>query len=209
MRKLTEELARTEKENAKLQMHLDDRLKAGQRMESLGTMARGMAHEINNPLNVIINCSELIRDRLDPGAGERVEIQELQDVAERIRKVVQVMLRFSEPDSVHMTPTDPETPVQQVVNLLRAELDIQGISLDVQVPSDLPRFRIRRRQIEQVLINIIQNAADSMDGAQDRRIAITGKKIERYGLQWVRLSVVDAALSVLHDRGTALLAEAG
>ena len=169
----------------------ESRLRANQRMESLGTMARGMAHEINNPLNVIINCAELVSDALPMNAETQIDLREILGAAERIRKVVQVMLRFSEPDSVHMTPTDPLHAIRQVVDLVRPELDLQGVLLDIQAAPELPLFRIRRRQIDQVLINLIQNAAEAMEGALEQRITITIRRIERRGLSWIRLSVQD------------------
>jgi PAS domain S-box-containing protein len=167
------------------------RLRASQRMESLGTLARGMAHEINNPLNVILNYAEIIGDGLGADAARQGDLQELKNAAERIRKVVQAMLRFSEPDSVHMTPTRLDVPVEQVADLLRAELDSQGIDLVIDIPPDLPQIRVRRRQIEQVLISLVQNAMEAMIDAPEHRITLAGQVVERGGLHWVRLSVKD------------------
>lgn len=178
------------------QQDLATRQRANQRMESLGTMARGMAHEINNPLNVIINCADIIGDGLAPDADERVDLQDLKDAAERIRKVVHAMLRFSEPDSVQLTPTRPETPVEAVADLLRAELALQGIELVLDLPPGLPQIRVRRRQIEQILINLIQNAAEAMPETGARRIVISGLDIGREGQRWVRLSVRDTGVGI-------------
>ncbi len=218
VRLLEERLARANEENARLRMRLEDMthedtapldptpamdidadLRAQQRMESLGTMARGMGHEINNPLNVIINCAELVGDGLPAGAPERVDLQEIKEAAERIRKVVKVMLRFSEPEAVQMTPTEPEGPVGQVADLLRTDLELQGIRLEVALPEGLPMIRIRRRQFEQILINLVQNAAEALEHADDRRITISGQHIENGGLHWVRLSVIDSGEGISAD----------
>ncbi len=141
---------------------LEAQLRQEQRLSAIGTLASGVAHEINNPLNVIINYAQLILDRLPPREHQLLEFcQEILDEGQRITNIVRNLLSFSRFDKTGHRPESPQQLVEGVLSLIGKLLEKDEASLSLDVEPDLPLIDCSGPQIQQIILNFIINARDA------------------------------------------------
>ena len=177
---------------------LEDRLRQQQRLESLGTLAAGVAHEINNPIQGIMNFAELLTENNDDADEVREFAGEIIHESKRVTSIVRNLLAFARHESIVETE-DERIEVRELVesalSLIRAVLRRDGIPLELELPEDLPGLRCRPQQLHQILVNLIVNARDALDefGVQGERrmITIRATSMTRASEPWVRISVID------------------
>jgi signal transduction histidine kinase/DNA-binding NarL/FixJ family response regulator len=148
--------------------HSQRRLTQSEKLAATGQLAASIAHEINNPLQAIKNCLELILD--EAGAGEPLDRTYL-DVAmnelERIRGIIRQMLDLYRPSQRRMVPVDLNAAVEGVLALMRKQLASQDIIVETHLDDTRPHIAGRGDQIRQVFINLILNAIEAMpEGGQ-------------------------------------------
>jgi PAS domain S-box-containing protein len=140
---------------------LEAQLQQAQKMEAMGSMAAGLAHEIKNPLAGIQGTLELLRDEAED------EVKDLYDqmLAElkRVNETIHSLLGFARPRKPKRVNVDMMTLLEDTVRLLRPGFEQRGISVDVSVAPEVGTFRLDRDQIRQVLLNLVNNAADAID----------------------------------------------
>src|SRR5690606_35595637 len=127
------------------------KLAQSERLAAVGELAAGIAHEINNPINTIINCAQLIRDGEDP-APNCVAIQE---EGQRIADIVRDLLQFSRDDRQRAQPTSVHETLARTMRLVGENWKRHGIRLEIDVPADLPAVQARPQQLQQVLLNLL------------------------------------------------------
>ena len=142
------------------------------KLASVGELVSGVAHEINNPLGVIVSRAEYLLEEIGEadGASELAEdLRVIDGQAQRISKIVQQLLEFARPHSIQFSAVSLEQIVEPVRRLVDARLRQSGIRFEEDIPDDLPALRGDRDRLEQVLLNLINNAADAMpDGGEIR-----------------------------------------
>jgi len=185
--------ARREAEEAKLQ--LEERLHQAQKLESIGTLASGIAHEINNPLTGIINYAQLIADRTDSDSL-RGFADGIVEEGNRVAAIVRNLLSFSRQHKESHSPARVEDIVTATLSLVGASLRKDGIDVQVGVLADLPSIKCRSQQIQQVLLNLLMNARDGLNARypgfdENKLLRVTADKVEHDGRGWVRISVED------------------
>ncbi len=184
---------------------LDEALRARQqqRLEAIGSLAAGVAHEINNPLQGILNYAELIDERAEDPDLVREFTAEITSESQRVATIVRNLLVFARQDrDPTCEPVDVHALVDATLSLIQAGLRKDHVDVRVDLPADLPVLNCRRQPIQQVLMNLISNARDALveryPGYDERkRISIraqtftptTGDGSE----PWLRISVVDQA----------------
>ena len=137
---------------------LQAKLAQTERLAAIGELAAGVAHEINNPLNTMMNCTQLIRD----GDDSYENIQIVSEECERIAEIVRDLLEFARDERDHAVPTQLSEAVQRTERLIGANWRRHGITLTVDVPTDLPTVRGRAKQLQQVLLNLLINAKQAL-----------------------------------------------
>ncbi len=179
-------------ENEKTQM--EAQLRQKQRLESIGLLAGGVAHEINNPLNGIINYAQLISE----GETEAVYeySREIIREGQRIGAIVRNLLRFSRQEKQSHSPARIEDIVDETLSLIRTLFRHDQIGLEVNIPDGLPSIKCRSQQIQQVLMNLLTNARDALNARYkgfnaDKAIRVDCRLFERAGRRWIRLTVED------------------
>jgi signal transduction histidine kinase len=177
-------------------LRLEAQLRHQQKLEAIGTLASGVAHEINNPLTGIMNYAQLIADTAAPESRAAEYAGEIGREAERVAAIVRNLLQFARHETQTHSPARIEDIIEQTLSLLRAVFRRDQITLTVDVPADLPVLQCRSQQLQQVLMNLLTNARDALNAKYpgyhvDKTIRITGQCFERGGRSWLRLTVAD------------------
>lgn len=165
-----------------------------ERLASVGKMAAGAAHEINNPLAIIAGKAQLLLSR----AGRQDDARALEAIVDQTRrasKVLSDLLKFARPGDLHRQPILVNVLVHQVVDAMRERLDAARVQVVEDYAPGLPRTLVDRRQMEQVLINLILNAEQAMPegGVLTLRLRPTQ---DRHALI---LQVIDAGTGISPD----------
>jgi two-component system NtrC family sensor kinase len=167
---------------------LNARLIQSDKMAALGKMAAGIAHEINNPLAVIGEKAGWMRDLLSdenfqqsPNMEEyQRSIDKIEEHVERARKITHNMLGFARRMEPRLDDVDINAIVNQTLELLKNHARINNITLRTDLQSDLPIIASDQSQLQQVLLNLVNNAIDAIgkDGSIDIVTTTDRKQIE-------------------------------
>ena len=141
-----------------------------QRLASVGQLAAGVAHEVNNPLGGILTFASLVLEQLPEDSPYRPDMEEIVQQAVRCRKIVAGLLEFSRQSEAHMAPVDINEIVSRTLGLLVKQVRFQDINVTRKFDSDMPVAVLDELQMQQVFMNIILNAADAMKGRGDLTI---------------------------------------
>ena len=146
---------RLEAENEEIQRQLFQSSK----LASLGELSAGVAHEINNPLNGIINFAQLLKDEpAERSDFERQMIDGIIEEGERIAQIVRGLLTFARSDQQELRRVRVEDAIKTSVALFGRQLEKDGIRVEVDLDPDLPPVRADGSRLRQVVVNLISNA---------------------------------------------------
>ena len=171
-----------------------------QRLESIGTLASGVAHEINNPVQSIMNYAQLIARRT--GVSDiATYAQEVLQEAQRVAAIVKGLLSFARQEGEPYTDVHPRELVDSTLALVSALLRKDGIRVDQSLAMDLPAIRCHPQQIQQVLMNLIGNAREALNARfpgqdADKCLLLHGRAWRREGASFVRLTVEDHGIGI-------------
>ncbi len=148
------------------------------KLASIGELAAGVGHEINNPINGVINCVDILLGNLPADAPDRQFAELIRSEAERVATIVKNLLTFSRQQYEHYSYASMADMVDTVLSLSAKKMEKSFIDFDVFVPEGLPRIRCRPEQLEQVLMNLIINAIHSLDerypaAAPEKKLSIS------------------------------------
>jgi PAS domain S-box-containing protein len=180
---------------------MEAQLRQQQKLEAIGTLAGGMAHEINNPLNGIMNYAQIIQDRLEPGSPLAEFTKEILRETHRIASLVRNLLTFSRNDKQSHSLARIEDIVEGTLSLIRSVIRHDQIILQVNLPEGLPKLNCRTQQLQQVLMNLMTNARDALNERYpghdaDKTLSVSARAFEKEGRPWVRLTVEDHGTGV-------------
>lgn len=169
-------------------LHDFEALKEEHRLRALGKMAAGLAHEIRNPLAGIKGAAQFLQDEeLGETAKDMLEV--VIDETDRLNVVVSQFLDYARPFELHLGHDHVNALVDHVATLTRARGLPDTLTLDVQLAGDLPSMEIDRTKLAQVLINLVENALQAMDGTGTLTLR-TARHTNR-GMELVELVVQD------------------
>jgi CheY-like chemotaxis protein len=174
---------------------LQVQLERSERMASLGTLAAGLAHEINNPLAAVLANLESLQRELGAGAGPGVDelLAETRDGAERVRDVVRSLRTFARPGADGPRATDVRSEIDAAVRLTLNELRHHA-RLEVRV-GDLPPVAASTHQLGQVFLNLLTNAAQAIpEGNADQHLITLEAATAPDG--WARVEVRDSGAGI-------------
>ena len=171
-------------------------------LASIGELAAGVAHEINNPINSIINFAQILID--EPGRQNNEDheiISRIIKEGDRVALIVTSLLSFAREGEIRKESIQLHEVAEEVLALIEAQTYKDGINLLVEVPSSLPAVFGNFQQIEQVFLNIINNARYALNkkypgNDPDKMLVISGTVTDIDG--------VDAVQIVFHDHGTGI-----
>ncbi|MCG8565795.1 MAG: ATP-binding protein, partial [Desulfobacterales bacterium] len=170
-------------------------------LASIGELAAGVAHEINNPINSIINLAQIItNDGRKVGESNEMALRIISE-GKRIAGIVSSLLAFARERTGPETPMTLEDILSETLALTRAHLDKNGIILELDISPDLPVIHGHIQKIQQVFLNIINNARYALNQTLGREVGgkllqISGRKIVKENRTYVR--------TVFEDNGTGI-----
>lgn len=145
---------------------LYSRMKERDRLAALGSMAAGLAHEVKNPLGAIKGAAQLLEEGGpspdDPAAREFVGI--ILEEVDRLDRVVGSFLDYARPHAGNPIPLDVNAAVRRTAQIVSSQITDGAVDVELQLAEPLPRPRIDPEKFRQVLINLLQNAIQAMDG---------------------------------------------
>jgi two-component system NtrC family sensor kinase len=139
------------------------KLLQSEKQASVGKLAGGVAHEINNPLTGIVTFTHMLLRRNDIPEEVRADLETIGQETERVRKIVKGLLDFSRQTELDREPTDVNRLVRQTITLVENQALIKGVNLTFEPGDGLPMITLDRNQMQSVLLNIIINALDATD----------------------------------------------
>jgi len=142
---------------------LEQQLVQAQKMEAVGTLAGGMAHEFNNMLAVIMGSAELCANDFPPDDPHQKRIRKIMDVAERARDITMKILTFARKEKVDVRPVSLNSIVADAADMLERSIS-RKIRVRVVAEENLPPVKADTTQLEQALLNVGLNSADAMPG---------------------------------------------
>ena len=142
-----------------------------QRLASVGQLAAGVAHELNNPLGAILTFASLAAERLPPDSPDRCDLDEIVRQAVRCRDIVSELLQFSRQREAQMTIVDINDVVSRSLALLEKQALFHNIRVIRKWEADMPVTIMDESQMQQVFTNIILNAVDAMDKRGELTVA--------------------------------------
>lgn len=152
------ELAEAYKNLQKVQSQLVQ----SEKMAAVGQLAAGIAHEINNPLGVILGFAQSVIHKLEQSHPLAMPIQTIEREARRCKTLVQDLLTFSRVGKTKKEMCDLNEVIQAALSLIEAQTKAKTIALVKKFETILPRVEMNRNQIQQVVINLCSNAIDAM-----------------------------------------------
>ncbi|MCH8948839.1 MAG: response regulator [Chloroflexi bacterium] len=166
---------------------MQERLVQSEKMVSVGQLVSGVAHELNNPLTGIIGFSQLLLARdLDEQTAR--DIETIHTEAERAAKIVQNLLSFARRKHTEKELASLNLLLEHVLELRTYDLQVKSIELNLELDPKLPKTMVDTNQIQQVFLNVIINAEQSMLAASGRG-TLTVRTEQRDGA--IRISFQD------------------
>jgi len=179
--KLEENIQALKDSNEKLQKTQRE-LIASEKLASSGVLAAGVAHEIGNPLSAIRGYVEVIKrgSGMPEEAGKEF-LGKIEREVERINKIIKTLLDYSRPTSYDVRDADMNDLVRHTVEIVKTQGALKKIKLALELSDGLPEITIDPSQFSQVLINLILNARDAMEGSGS--ITISTRKHPHGGVE--------------------------
>lgn len=168
-------------------------VRRAEKMSSLGQLIAGVAHELNNPLAVVVGYSQLLAKQPNESEFLRTNVGHILHEAERAAKIVRDLLSFARPCEPKFAVVEVAELVGAVLSVRQRDLDGHAIELVRDFAPNLSQTKADAIQIEQVLNNLITNAVHAMTGRPGARVLTV--KTEEQGL-FIRVSVTDTGCGI-------------
>ncbi len=173
---------------------MDQRIYNAEKLASIGILASGVAHEINNPLAVILGFTDLLLERFDEDSSEYEDLKMVETNANLAKKVVENLLGFARITEGLEDTVDAKSSIETVLQIVNNTLMTKKVQFSAEIPETLPRVRGDAREFQQVIFNLINNAVAAMADKEtgEQKLTLTA----RADSQWVHVSVTDTGVGI-------------
>ena len=160
---------------------LEHMMLQAEKMSAIGQLAGGVAHEINNPLGVILGFSQNVVKRLPPGDPFEMPLKSIEREAVRCKNLVQDLLTFSRVGKPAKEMIDIKEAVEGALSLVLAQSKVKEVEL-IKELQEVPKISANRTQIQQIIVNLSNNAIDAMPEGGKLTICVR-KSMEGQGIE--------------------------
>ena len=169
---------------------MEEQLHQSQKMAAIGQLAGGVAHEINNPLTVILGFSQRILKAGELPLPLKDQMDLIVKASQRCKDLVQNLLEFSRSGNYIMEPLNISNEIDMGLAFLGSKISDAGVNLEKQIYSNIPDIQARKHALEQVIVNLCGNAVDAMpDGGT---LTVTAAVVEKN----VIIKVIDTGIGI-------------
>jgi two-component system NtrC family sensor kinase len=178
----------------------ENRLIQSEKQASVGRLAAGVAHEINNPLTGILTFTRILQRSKDIGDKSQSHLQKIAESTVRVRKIVKGLLDFSRQIELDQEPTDVNRFIRSVISAMDNQALVKGVNITFNPGENLPMLTLDRSQFQSVLINLIINAFDAMEQGGtiiiSTGISVSASDTDQKG---VEITVADTGCGIQHE----------
>jgi len=178
----------------------ENRLVHSEKQASVGRLAAGVAHEINNPLTGILTFTRILQRSKDLGDKNQSHLQKIAESTVRVRKIVKGLLDFSRQTELDKEPTDVNRFIRSIISAMENQALVKSVSITFNPGENLPMLTLDRSQFQSVLINLIINAFDAMERGGtiiiSTGISLFASDTDQKG---VEISVADSGCGIQHE----------
>ena len=192
------------KRNEEERFLLEAQVTNQQKLESIGTMASGVAHEINNPINGILNYGQIILDSTESDSQIKKFANEIIYETNRVSEIVKNLLEFSRQSGKQHSYAQIDDIVGKTLTLVNTVIRHDNISLNVNIQENISKLKCRSQQIQQVIMNLLMNARDSLNekypGYHDnKKINLECHEFSKDKRKWISVSIEDFGTGIPED----------
>ena len=162
-----------------------------EKLASMGQLAAGVAHEINNPLGTILLFSDVMYKEAPEDDPRRDDLKMVINETTRCKNIVADLLNFARQQEVLAQDTDVHTLLEQAVEGVSRQPAFEGVEIMRQFSPDLPTIQADPAQLQQVFVNLLNNAAEAMEGSGTITLAT-----RPMNSQWVEIKVSDTGRGI-------------
>ncbi|MDL1963151.1 MAG: ATP-binding protein [Deltaproteobacteria bacterium] len=141
---------------------LENQLVNTEKLASMGTLAAGVAHEINNPLAIILGFADLILEKCEKNSELYQDMKTIERQGLHCKVVVENLLRFARHGEGIYEYCDINKSIRNIMDVVKHSLDMNDIELNLSLAQDLPEVKGDLRQMQQIILNLVNNAAAAM-----------------------------------------------
>lgn len=171
------------------------------KLASLGRLTSGIAHEINNPLTGVLSYSSMLLKRTDLTSEVKEDLEVIVKETLRCRDIVKRLLDFARQEPPKKTSVDIQEVIDRAVRIMRNQLSLKNISLHINIPNNLPMIRADGNQLQQMMINLLVNAADAID-EKGGEITVVVKNSDRTESDFIVIEVTDTGCGIAPENLT-------
>jgi two-component system NtrC family sensor kinase len=143
---------------------MENQMAQTEKLASLGTLAAGVAHEINNPVGVMLGFTELLLDKLPPESKEHEMLKTIERQGLNAKRIVENLMTFARQPVAQEDFTEVNQDIANVLELVKNNLLTKKVDLELRLAKGLPRVRGDAGELQQVFLNLINNAVAAMPG---------------------------------------------
>lgn len=169
-------------------------VRQSEKMSATGQLTAGIAHEINNPLGVILGFAQALARRLSPGDPLEIPVKSIEREAVRCKNLVQDLLTFSRASKTEREPMDLNRAIEGALSLVTANTRMGRIEVKKELGGGLPRILGNPNQIQQVIINLANNALDAMP--EGGTLTVRTELLQDGPRSWIGLKVADTGIGI-------------
>jgi two-component system NtrC family sensor kinase len=144
------------------QQALETQLVQSEKLAAVGQLVSGVAHELNNPLTSIAGLSEFLLEQKELGKKDRGHLQVIQEQAERAGRIVRNLLTFARKGAAEQVPVDLNDVIRRTLSLMAYDLKLKDVTVERELSGALPEVLGDRHGLQQVVLNLISNAAQAV-----------------------------------------------
>lgn len=177
----------------------EKKLVESEKQASIGRLAAGVAHEINNPLTGVLTFTHLLMRRKDLPEDVLEDLKQVADATERVREIVKGLLDFSRQTELKPQLADINELIKDTINLIGNQALVKGVILCFNPQEGLPKRTLDRSQIESVLVNMLINAIDATEKGGHIVISTAlslPKELKPYAYKGIEIKVSDTGCGI-------------
>jgi two-component system NtrC family sensor kinase len=175
----------------------ENQILQSEKQASVGRLAAGVAHEINNPLTGVLTYTHMLLRRRDIGDDIRADLEVIVDSTERVRTIVKGLLEFSRQTKLTPEPTQVNHLISSTISLVENQALVKGVSIKFNPGENLPMVVLDRGQFQSVLLNMIINALDATEPGDTITIyTATGLSASDSSRKGVEITVADTGSGI-------------